>query len=62
MIKVNNYTGAYLRVHNDLEGAVCSGTPRAGNGILVATRAGLNNGTEVVVWLLVGGAVNSSAG
>ena len=62
MIKVNNCKGAYLRVHDDLEGAVSSGTPRTGNSVLVATRAGLNNGAEVVVGLLVGGAVNSSAG
>ena len=62
MIKVNNCKGAYLRVHDDLEGAVCSRTPRAGNDILLETRAGLNNGTEVVVGLLINGDVNSSAG
>ena len=72
--KVNNCAGSYLRVHDDLESAVCSGTPRACNGVLDATRAGLNNGTKVAValaaeqracwafWLLINGEVNSSAG
>ena len=60
--KVDNCAGSYLRVHDDLESAVCSGTPRACNGVLDATRAGLNNGTKVVVWLLNNGDVDSSAG
>ena len=61
MIKVNNCKGAYLRVHDDLEGAVCSRTPRASNDILLETRAGLYNGTKVLVGLLTGRAVDSSA-
>ena len=60
--KVNNCAGSYLRVHDDLGGVVCSVTLRACNGVLDATRAGLNNGTEVVVGLLINGDVNSSAG
>ena len=65
--KVNNCAGSYLRMHDDLGGGVCSVTPRACNGVLNATRAGLNNGTKVFellnkVWLLINGDVNSSAG
>ena len=58
MIKVNNCMRADLRVHDDLEGAVSLGTPRACHG---TPRAGLNNGTKVFVGLLVGWAVDSSA-
>ena len=72
--KVNNSAGSYLRMHDDLGGGVCSVTPWACNGVIDATRAGLNNGTKVAValaaeqracwafWLLINGEVNSSAG
>ena len=46
-------------MHDDLEGAVRLRTPRACHGF--SPRAGFNNGTKVLVGLLVGRAVDSSA-
>ena len=58
LIQVNNCMRANLRVHDDLEGVIGMGTPRACHG---TPRAGLNNGTKVLVGLLTGRAVDSSA-
>ena len=58
LIQVNNCMRANLRVHDDLEGVIGMGTPRACHG---TPRAGLDNGTKVLVGLLTGRAVDSSA-